>query len=51
MANANFTQGKVKFIMNDRRFAGVPKLLETPKGDDGITMDRKNLKKLRAMVK
>lgn len=35
-------------IMRDERFEGTPKLLETPKGDDMITNDRKMLKRLRA---
>jgi deoxyribonuclease-4 len=35
-------------IMRDPRFAGVMKILETPKGDDEITMDRRMLRRLRA---
>ncbi|MEX0980154.1 MAG: deoxyribonuclease IV [Gemmatimonadota bacterium] len=35
-------------IMTDRRFAAVPKLLETPKGDDLVTNDRENLALLRS---
>src|SRR6185437_8797899 len=34
-------------IMRDPRFRGIPKLLETPKGDDGVTCDRKVLRRLR----
>ncbi len=34
-------------IMNDERFVHVPKLLETPKGDDMVTFDRRNLARLR----
>jgi deoxyribonuclease-4 len=34
-------------IMNDRRFAKIPKILETPKGDDGVTQDRNMLSRLR----
>lgn len=37
-----------KRIMTDERFAGVPKLLETPKEDD---MDRVNLDRLRRMAR
>ena len=37
------------FLLNDRRFAGRPGLLETPKGDDGVE-DRRNLAALRALV-
>ena len=35
-------------IMTDPRFASVPKLLETPKGDDMVTLDRQNLARLRS---
>lgn len=35
-------------IMNDDRFAAIPKLLETPKGDDKVTNDRNNLALLRS---
>ncbi len=38
-----------RFLVNDRRFATVPKILETPKGK-GIRQDRKNLATLRALV-
>lgn len=38
------------FFMNDRRFAKIPKILETPKGDDG-SADDKNLTLLRKLVK
>ena len=34
-------------IMRDSRFLGVPKLLETPKGDDLATNDRRMLSRLR----
>jgi len=34
-------------IMTDRRFEGIPKIIETPKGDDEVTMDRKMLRRLR----
>lgn len=33
-------------IMTDARFAGVPKILETPKGDDAETSDRRMLNRL-----
>jgi deoxyribonuclease IV len=35
-------------IMRDRRFARVIKVIETPKGDDEITQDRRMLRRLRA---
>lgn len=34
-------------IMRDPRFRNVPKLIETPKGDDPTLSDRKNLQRLR----
>lgn len=39
-----------QFIMQDGRFASIPKILETPKGDDG-RMDRINLSLLRKLAK
>jgi hypothetical protein len=33
--------------MCDERFSSVPKVIETPKGDDPVRADRKNLKRLR----
>ncbi|HYK88377.1 MAG TPA: deoxyribonuclease IV, partial [Acidobacteriota bacterium] len=36
-------------IVNDRRLANVPKILETPKGD-GLRLDRMNLAVLRRLV-
>ena len=35
-------------IMRDARFRDVPKLLETPKGDDVVSNDRRNLALLRS---
>jgi deoxyribonuclease-4 len=35
-------------LMRDERFRGVPKVLETPKGDDHSGADRENLRRLRA---
>jgi deoxyribonuclease-4 len=37
-------------LMRDPRFAAVPKLLETPKGADGVVMDRRNLALLRRLA-
>ena len=34
-------------VMRDPRFAGVPKVIETPKGDDGVTNDVTSIKLLR----
>ena len=36
-------------VVLDQRLAGVPKVLETPKGDDGVTADRRNLSLLRRL--
>jgi deoxyribonuclease-4 len=35
-------------IMRDPRFAGIIKVIETPKGDDEVTQDRRMLRRLRA---
>ena len=36
-------------LLNTPRFRRVPKILETPKGDDGVTADRRNLAVLRGL--
>ncbi len=36
-------------LMNSARFRAVPKVLETPKGDDGVSADRENLAVLREL--
>lgn len=36
-------------LMNSGRFLRVPKVLETPKGDDGVSADRENLAVLRGL--
>jgi deoxyribonuclease-4 len=38
-------------IMTDPRHARVPKILETPKGDDPVTNDRRMLRRLRAYAR
>jgi deoxyribonuclease-4 len=40
-------------IINDPRFAGIPMILETPKGKDGrgVDYDRLNLKRLRSLIR
>lgn len=38
-------------IMRDPRFARVPKVLETPKGEDGVTEDRRMMRRLRAYAR
>lgn len=40
-----------RFLMQDRRFAGIPKILETPKGDDPVGHDSRNLDVLRRLAK
>lgn len=44
--------GKAAFgyFMNDDRLTEIPKLLETPKGDDGYKMDIINLKTLKSLI-
>jgi deoxyribonuclease-4 len=37
-------------ILRDARFDGTPKVLETPKGKDGVVMDRRNLAFLRRLA-
>jgi deoxyribonuclease-4 len=39
-----------RLFMNDPRFAGVPKIIETPKEEDGRPMDPVNLGVLRRLV-
>jgi len=38
-------------LMRDPRFDGVARILETPKGPDGITNDRRMLRRLRAYAR
>jgi deoxyribonuclease-4 len=38
------------FFLHDRRFRRVPMILETPKGDDFVTADRRNLRRLRRLL-
>lgn len=46
------TMGRKPFarIMNDPRLAAIPKVLETPKGDDLVSNDRRMLRMLRRFV-
>ena len=39
-----------RFLVNDPRFAGLPMILETPKGEEGDDLDAINLRTLTAMV-
>ena len=36
-------------IMTDPRLRGVPKIIETPKGDDEVSNDRRAIKLLRKL--
>lgn len=38
-----------RLLLNDARFREVPKVLETPKGDDHAAADRRNLGRLRGL--
>jgi len=38
-------------LMTDRRFAHVARIIETPKGDDPVTQDRRMLRRLRAYAR
>lgn len=38
-------------IMRDPRFARIPKVIETPKGEDGVTEDRRMMRRLRAYAR
>ncbi len=42
--------GPFERIMRDQRLANIPKVLETPKGEDMVTNDRRMLKMLRAFA-
>ena len=39
-----------RYILNDERLAAIPKVIETPKGND-LTEDRENLALLRSLIK
>lgn len=41
-------EGPFRRLMTDERFQAIPKVLETPKGDDMVTLDRENLARLRS---
>jgi deoxyribonuclease IV len=49
---ADGSLGELPFrrIMNDERFVGVPKIIETPKLDDAEATDRRMLQRLRGYV-
>jgi deoxyribonuclease-4 len=37
-------------LVTDSRLRGIPMIIETPKGDDFVTADRRNLKTLRSLA-
>jgi len=50
IAEGSLGAGPFRRIMGDPRFLAVPKLLETPKGDDEVTNDRTMLARLRGFA-
>lgn len=48
IAQGSLGEAPFRQIMNDPRFLRTPKVLETPKGDDMVTLDRENLARLRS---
>ncbi len=53
--HANIGEGQIGAaafgaLLNDARVVGVPGILETPKGDDPIASDRRNLDVLRMLI-
>ncbi len=51
IAEGSLGKGPFQRIMTDPRFTKIPKLLETPKGDDEVTNDRKMLRRLRGYTR
>ena len=51
IAEGTLGPGPFRRIMRDPRFANVMKILETPKGDDEFTQDRRMLRRLRAYAR
>jgi deoxyribonuclease-4 len=51
IAEGSLGSGPFKRIMRDLRFDEIPKILETPKGADGVTNDRKMLRRLRTYAR
>lgn len=39
-----------RHLMNDPRFVGIPRVLETPKGKDPVAADRRNLARLKSLM-
>jgi deoxyribonuclease IV len=51
IAEGSLGAGPFRRLMADPRFAHVIKIIETPKGDDPVTLDRKMLRRLRAYAR
>lgn len=51
IAEGSLGAGPFRRLMQDPRFAHVIKILETPKGEDMVTLDRKMLRRLRAYAR
>ncbi|MDH4132728.1 MAG: deoxyribonuclease IV [Gemmatimonadota bacterium] len=51
IAEGSLGAGPFRRIMRDARLAHTIKLIETPKGDDMVTLDRKMLRRLRAYAR
>jgi deoxyribonuclease-4 len=47
IAEGSLGESPFRRLMNDERFAGVPKIIETPKLDDAETTDRRMLERLK----
>jgi deoxyribonuclease-4 len=50
LGEGSLGEGPFRRIMTDPRFAGIPKLLETPKGDDEVSNDLRMLALLRSFA-
>lgn len=51
IAQGSLGPGPFRRIMRDERFTGIPKILETPKGHDLVTNDRRMLRRLRTYAR
>jgi deoxyribonuclease-4 len=51
IAEGTLGPGPFRRIMREPRFANIMKILETPKGDDEFTQDRRMLRRLRAYAR
>lgn len=51
IAEGSLGPGPFRRIMTDPRFARVIRIIETPKGEDEVTLDRKMLRRLRGYAR